>query len=139
MLLEMQCCYRLLAPRELHVILLDLVFACMCIITCACIHVSRAAAIYRDMRYIAIFFVYRDMRYIAIFFIYRDMRYIAIFFLVISRYKRTWIYGYRRTKDGNIRTVIQQMQLAIVSAHTFEFSCGAAYIYIYIIIYIYIP
>ena len=26
----------------------------------------RATAIYRDMRYIAIFFVYRDMRYIAI-------------------------------------------------------------------------
>ena len=42
---------------------------------------SRAAAIYRDIRYIAIFFIYRDMRYIAIFFIYRDMRYIAIFFL----------------------------------------------------------
>ena len=29
---------------------------------------ARAAAIYRDMRYIAIFFIYRDMRYIAIFF-----------------------------------------------------------------------
>ena len=34
---------------------------------------TRAAAIYRDMRYIAIFFIYRDMRYIAIFFwSYRD-------------------------------------------------------------------
>ena len=33
----------------------------------------RAAAIHRDMRYIAIFFIYRDMRYIAIFFwSYRD-------------------------------------------------------------------
>ena len=31
-------------------------------------HAGRAAAIYRDMRYVAIFFIHRDMRYIAIFF-----------------------------------------------------------------------
>ena len=48
-------------------------------------------AIYRDMRYIAIFFIYRDMRYIAIFFIYRDMRYIAIFFW---SYRDTNVHGY---------------------------------------------
>ena len=29
---------------------------------------ARAAAIYRDIRYIAIFYIYRDTRYIAIFF-----------------------------------------------------------------------
>ena len=45
------------------------------------VHYSRAAAIYRDMRFIAIFF------YISRYAIYRDT------FLVISRYKRTWIYG----------------------------------------------
>ena len=39
---------------------------------------SRAAAIYRDMRYIAIFF------YISRYAKYRDI------FMVISRYKRTW-------------------------------------------------
>ena len=30
--------------------------------------------------------IYRDIRYIAIFFIYRDMRYIAIFFFGVSQY-----------------------------------------------------
>ena len=35
---------------------------------CSLLVAFRAAAMYRDMRYIAIFFIYRDMRYIAIFF-----------------------------------------------------------------------
>ena len=76
-------------------------------------------------------------RDISRYFLYIAICDISRYFLVISRYKRTWIYGdsrkNRRRKTEIYEKVIQQMQLVLRGhtwhAHTFEFSCGAAYIY----------
>ena len=72
----------------------------------------------------------RDISRYAIFFIYRDMRYIAIFFW---SYRDTNVHGYTEIDgriDGERRKYTKSHSAgATTHAHTFEFSCGAAYIY----------
>ena len=75
--------------------------------------------------------MYRDIFYISRYAIYRDI------FLVISRYKRTWIYGdsrkNRRRKTEVYEKVIQQMQLVLGHACMHIHSNSAAVLRTYIL------
>ena len=59
-------------------------------------HPIRAATIYRDIRYIAIFFIYRDIFYISRYFLYIAICDISRYFFGVSRY----FWGFH---DKNLR------------------------------------